>query len=176
MFGSAHGRRPMALMFSLAMLATSVASVAAEPLTSTTPPGVQQVAPAAASERPDPCALFTADEIEAVIGPLSMDPRPVRSSTGQVVMCQLARERSFITVEVKPANEWSFLTDTNAYRQEDVDGLGEKATFLSSPYSEASALYVMKAPYILDIGVAGNTTTNLTYARNLAEVALARLP
>jgi len=167
----------MTLIFSLAMLATSVASVAAaEPLTSTPAPASQQVPPAATAERPDPCALFTVDEIEAVIGPLGMDPRPVRSSTGQVVMCQLARGSSFITVEVKPANEWSFLTGTDAYRKEDLDGLGEKATFLSSPYSDASALYVMKGPYILDIGVAGDTITNLTYARDLAEVALARLP
>lgn len=93
-------------------------------------------------------------------------------------MCQLARGNSFITVEVKDATGWDSLKSraAGAYETMDVDGLGDKALFMWSLASGASGLFVVKSAYILEINVAGDNTTNLTYARDLAEVALPRLP
>src|SRR6266536_884902 len=194
-----HSRGPLlaGAWIGLALLTTSTftstaSAIAAEPLTAAidrptaalkpgtedrppAEPETRQASPAASAQTPDPCALFTADEAAAVIGPLSYGPAPIKSDTGVVVMCQLAKGRSFITVEVKDANRWDYLTDTGSYHATSVDGLGDKATFLWSD-TGASALYVMKSPYILDIGVAGDNVTNLVYARNLAEMALPRLP
>lgn len=156
------------------------------------PPAAPRVSPAqataapspatpAAGDGPDPCALVTQPEAEAVLGGASAAPRTQR--TALLSQCQYAPAgpnddpTDAVTVQIFPSSgplTWPLRRDTFKKTNPTVQavaGVGDEAFWVG----DQSALFVTSRGVIFDVRVPGSGATALANAKALAQKAVARL-
>ncbi len=162
--------------------AAATATAATSPTPGRQPSSVAARATPAAAAGPDPCALVTQAEAEAVLAGPSGGPQ--RERTALLSQCQYATATpsgdavNAVTVQVFPGSgpaTWQLrratFTKTDPTVQP-VAGVGDEAFWVA----DQRALFVTSHGVIFDVRVPGSGPAALANAKALALKAVARLP